>query len=261
MKVFQKNKYRLRAFCLICVIIILWELVTRQGLVPNYILPPFSQVVYTTWIELTTGSLFVMVGRTLLVLIEALAISFLLSAIIVFICQKSKTFLSFYNIIAPAMNSIPSMALLPLVIMWIGIDNAAIVTLVVHSVLWTFTIYLLKSISTIPKEYREFTDNINLSIFRKIKDVFFPAVLPHIVAGLKIACSRAWRSIIGAEIIFGAIGTAGGLGYFININRQFGNMDKVLSGVLIIVLIGLIMEYAIFFNLDKLLKKWGMKNE
>lgn len=159
------------------------------------------------------------------------------------------------------MNSIPSMALLPLIIMWIGIGNSAIITLVIHSVLWTFTIHLLESISAIPNKYKEFAENIGLKTSQKVKDVFFPATLPHITAGLRIACSRAWRSIIGAEIVFGAIGSAGGLGYFINVNRQFGNMDKVLAGVLVIVLIGLIMEYAVFSNLDKLLKKWGMKNE
>ena len=197
----------------------------------------------------------------MLALFESIIISLLISSIIIVLCQKSKVFKSFYNVVATIMNSIPSLALLPLIIMLIGIGNSAIIALVLHSVLWTFTIHILSGIESVPRVYNEFSDNIGLKTSTKLKEVYIPAALPAIISGSKIAWGRAWRSLIGAEIIFGAIGTAGGLGYFINFNRQLGNMDKVLGGVLLISIIGLIVDFVIFRRLEKMLQKWGMNNE
>lgn len=261
MKVSLKNKPQVKAtICFIC-LFIAWEILARVNCIPAYILPPFSQVIATLWQELVHGNLLLMAGRTLLVLSEALGISLFVSLILVFLCQKSKTFRSFYEIVAAIMNSVPSLALLPIIIMWIGIDNVAVIALVMHSVIWTFTIYVMDGINSISKSYREFSDNIGLTSFNKLICVYFPAALPSIVSGLKIAWGRAWRSLIGAEILFGAIGAAGGLGYFININRQIGDMSKVLAGVIIIVTVGLLVEFCIFRKIDRKLKVWGMNNE
>ena len=238
----------------------LWEFVSRTGIVASYILPPFSKVISTLWQELTVGNLTIMVGRSLLCLVEALALSLGLSIIIVLACQKSKTFSSFYNTISSIMNAVPSMALLPLIIMWFGIGNTAMLVLVTHSVLWTFTIYINDGINALPKIYRDFSDNIELSTFRRVKDIYLPALLPNIISGLKVVWARGWRSLIGAEIVFGAIGAAGGLGYFINISRQNGNMARVLGGIVIIALIGVLVDVGIFKRLNAKLKKWGMSN-
>lgn len=260
MKVFQRNKNAILVLACFVSLILIWEIISRVGLVPRYILPSFTEVIVITWSEMINGNLLAMIGRTLVVLVESLIISLTISAVVVVLCQKSKTLKSFYGVVATIMNSIPSLAILPLIIMWIGIGNSAIIALVLHSVLWTFTIHVLGGIDSIPRTYKEFSDNIGISTLVRLKDVYLPASLPSIISGLKIAWGRAWRSLIGAEIIFGAIGSAGGLGYYININRQFGNMDKVLGGVIIIAGIGLIIEFVVFRKMEKILKKWGVNN-
>lgn len=159
------------------------------------------------------------------------------------------------------MNSIPSMALLPLVIMWFGIGDSAIIALVTHSVVWTFTIYILDGLNSLPKIYQEFADNINLDLKSRLKDIYIPALLPNITAGLKVVWGRAWRSLIGAEVAFGAIGAAGGLGYYININRYNGSIPKVFAGIIVIAAIGLVVDLAIFNNIEKRMKKWGTLHE
>jgi NitT/TauT family transport system permease protein len=255
------GKPAVRACLWIIALLIVWELVSRLGITPSYILPPFSKVLTTLWQELTAGNLMIMVGRSLLYLVEALGLGLGLAVLIILTCQKSKTFNSFYNTVSTIMNAIPSMALLPLIIMWFGVGNLAILVLVTHSVLWTFTIYVNEGISALPKIYRDFSDNIGLGVFRRVKDIFLPALLPNIVSGLKVIWARAWRSLIGAEIVFGAIGSAGGLGYFINISRLDGNMARVLGGVVVVAVIGILVDIVIFKRLNALLRKWGMSNE
>lgn len=239
----------------------IWEIATRFGALPSYILPSFSKVMVTLWSELVHGELLIMTGRSLFVLAEALLLNITLAIVIVFLCQCSMTFCSLYGVIAAIMNAIPNMALLPLVIMWFGIGDSAVFALITHSVIWTFTIYVNDGLNTIPQIYIDIADNMELDIASKIIGIYIPAVFPNIISGIKVAWGRAWRSLIGAEIVFGVIGSNGGLGYYININRLSGNMSKVLAGVMVIAIIGLVVDYGLFNRLYFIINKWGVNSE
>lgn len=243
------------------VLLLAWEIASRTGLVASYILPPFSKVISTLVNEMIHGQLLIMIGRSLLRLIVAVAVSLALSIVIILLCLKFRSFKNFYDLLSSIMNAVPSMAILPLIIMWFGIDNTSIMIMVAHSVVWTFTIYVNEGIAALSKVYRDFADNIELSVTSRVRHIYLPALLPNIVSGLKVVWARAWRSLIGAEIVFGTIGRNGGLGYFINMNRLNGNMSKVLVGIIIIATIGLLVEVLVFRPILKKLKKWGMTNE
>lgn len=243
------------------VLLLAWEIAPRVGLVASYILPPFSKVISTLVNEMIHGQLLIMIGRSLLRLIIAVAVSLALSIVIILLCLKFRSFKNFYDLLSSIMNAVPSMAILPLIIMWFGIDNTSIMIMVAHSVVWTFTIYVNEGIAALSKVYRDFADNIELSVTSRVRHIYLPALLPNIVSGLKVVWARAWRSLIGAEIVFGTIGRNGGLGYFINMNRLNGNMSKVLAGIIIIATIGLLVEALVFRPILKKLKKWGMTNE
>ena len=243
------------------VLLLAWEIASRAGLVASYILPPFSKVISTLVNEMIHGQLLIMIGRSLLRLIIAVAVSLALSIVIILLCLKFRSFKNFYDLLSSIMNAVPSMAILPLIIMWFGIDNTSIMIMVAHSVVWTFTIYVNEGIAALSKVYRDFADNIELSVTSRVRYIYLPALLPNIVSGLKVVWARAWRSLIGAEIVFGTIGRNGGLGYFINMNRLNGNMSKVLVGIIIIATIGLLVEALVFRPILKKLKKWGMTNE
>jgi len=242
-------------FFWLLILVSVWEAVVRARLTPSYILPPFSKVVGTLLNEMVHGNLPIQTGRSLLNLIEAVGFSLAMSLLAVYLCLKSKVFDSLFGTIALVFNSIPSMAIMPLIIMWFGIDNLAILIIVAHSVLWTFAIHLNGAMKAIPKIYKDFANNIQLEILTKMNDIYLPAILPAVAAGLKIAWGRGWRSLIGAEIVFGAIGSVGGLGYFININRINGNMAAVMSGIVVIAAIGIMVEYLVFNRLDAIMRK------
>lgn len=227
----------------------------RAGLTPSYILPPFSKVIASLLNEIIYGNLLMQTGRSLLNLVEAVGFSLGMSLLLVFLCLKSKVFDGLFGTVALIFNSIPSMAIMPLIIMWFGIDSLAILIMVTHSVLWTFSIYLNDGIKAIPKIYKDFARNIQLGTLTKMVDIYLPAILPNVVAGLKIAWGRGWRSLIGAEIVFGAIGSVGGLGYFINISRINGNMAAVMSGIVVIAIVGILVERLIFNKLDREMRK------
>ncbi len=73
-----------------------------------------------------------------------------------------------------------------------------------------------------------------------------PAALPSILAGLKIGWAFAWRTLIAAELVFGASSGKGGLGWYIFQNRNELYTDKVFAGLAVVVLIGLLVENLVF---------------
>ena len=88
--------------------------------------------------------------------------------------------------------------------------------------------------------------------------VFLPAALPRIFSGIKVGWARAWRGLISAEMIFGG-GGALGIGYFIQDRRTNTDIAGVFAAIIVIVIIGMVVEYGIFRNIEnKTFRKWGM---
>lgn len=88
--------------------------------------------------------------------------------------------------------------------------------------------------------------------------ILIPAALPSILAGLKIGWAFAWRTLIAAELVFGATSGKGGLGWYIFQNRNELYNDKVFAGLAVVILIGLLVENLVFDSLERVtVKRWG----
>ena len=87
------------------------------------------------------------------------------------------------------------------------------------------------------------------------------ARLPAILSGLKIGWAFAWRTLIAAELVFGASSGKGGLGWFIFQNRNELYTDRVFAGLAAVLLIGLLVEGLVFTTLERLtVRRWGMQH-
>ena len=93
---------------------------------------------------------------------------------------------------------------------------------------------------------------------RYVLQILVPAALPSILSGLKVAWAFAWRTLIAAELVFGASSGKGGLGWYIFQNRNELYTDKVFAGLLTVIAIGLLVETLGFHTLEHLtVRKWG----
>ena len=97
-------------------------------------------------------------------------------------------------------------------------------------------------------------------LFRSIQ-ILIPAALPSILSGLKVAWAFAWRTLIAAELVFGASSGEGGLGWYIFQNRNELNTDKVFAGLAMVIILGLVVEGLIFRTLERLtIHRWGVQH-
>ena len=84
--------------------------------------------------------------------------------------------------------------------------------------------------------------------------------MPSILSGLKIGWAFAWRTLIAAELVFGASSGKGGLGWYIFQNRNELYTDRVFAGLISVIIIGLCVEGLIFTTLERItVKRWGMQ--
>ena len=257
----MKNKIlKSNVFWLIC-IIILWELLSRGGIISSYILPPFSKIFLTLIDEIRDKTLVVQIINSFKVVIMGLIISLIISLIVLILIDKISVFEYLIKTVCNVLSPLPSVAILPIVIIWIGINDNSMLILVIHSVLWPMIINLIEKVKSIPLIYHHYLTNIEMKSLKKVLYVYLLLILPGVIATLKIGCSRAWRAIISSEAIFGIIGTSGGLGMYIYVNRAYGNITKVMVGVLIIIVISFIIN-KFFEMIEKLtVLKWGMSYE
>ena len=250
---------KLKPFIWISCILLIWEVTSKLNLVPVYVLPPFSSVAVMMYEQLLSGELLVQSARSIGVILQAIIISILLSIIISYLCILSRNVNSIIMTFCAIFNPLPSIAVLPLVMIWFGITGNATLVLVIHATLWPMILSLVAGFKSIPKVHIDAARNLELSTFRMVVDVLLFGTMIHFIAGIQTAWSRAWRALLGIEMIFGST-QGGGLGFFIYRQRAFANVTGVFVGILVIIIIGMLVETVLINTITKnTVHKWGME--
>lgn len=155
-------------------------------------------------------------------------------------------------------NPLPSIALLPLALLWFGLGMPSLVFVIVHSVLWPLALNTYTGFLSVPQTQRMVGRNIGLRGVRYVALILIPAAFPSILAGLKIGWAFAWRTLIAAELVFGVASRSGGLGWYIFENRNDLQTENVFAGLLMVIAIGLIVDAILFRTIEAVtIRRWG----
>lgn len=201
--------------------------------------------------------------RATLVSLQNLVFGMALGIAIGLILASLSTFSRFghdlLTVLTALFSPLPGIAILPLTMLWFGLSPMAIIVVVVQSALWPIAANTDTGFRTISPTTRMVGRNLGLSRARTISDIFLPAALPHLLSGLRLAWAFGWRTVVGAEIVFGVAGSEGGLGWYINNARYFLNPPAIFAGLIIISLLGLLLD-ALFLWIERhTVVRWGIK--
>lgn len=242
------------------VLIVVWFGLYASKHFSVILLPSPLTVMVSLFDGLTNGDLVKMTIYSLYMIGYGLIISFTIAAILTILTVKSPAVKDIVQSIIAVVDPLPGIALLPLAILWIGIGEGAIVFVIVHSVLWPVMLNTITGFEGVSKIYRETGVNIGLKPIDMILQVYIPASFPNILIGIKTGWARAWRALISAEMVFGATGLSGGLGWDIFMKRSFMDIPGMFASLLVIMIIGIMIEDVLFYNIEKhTIQKWGMK--
>jgi len=249
-----------RRITYITVLIAVWYGVYAMKLFPEILFPSPFTVLETLFSELADGSLVTKTGYSLYLIVIGILISIALAFVLTVLAMTVPTVKDIVMTLVTVMDPLPGIALLPLAILWIGIGEKSIIFIMIHSVLWPMLLNVINGFDSVPKIYKDIGQNIGLSKFGIISGVYVPAAFPSILTGLKTGWARAWRALISAEMVFGATGLVGGLGWDIYVKRSYLNMAGMFSTLLVIMLIGILVEDMLFKKIEKAtVGKWGMR--
>jgi NitT/TauT family transport system permease protein len=130
----------------------------------------------------------------------------------------------------------------------------------VHSVLWSVALNTYAGFRAVSPAVRMVGRNCGLKGLVLVRRVLIPAAFPSILTGMKIGWAFAWRTLIAAELVFGASSGKGGLGWYIFENRNQLETANVFAGLFLVIIIGLFVENMVFAGVEKrTIRRWGMQ--
>ncbi|WGD31549.1 ABC transporter permease [Ancylobacter sp. WKF20] len=234
-----------------------WEAYARW-LGNSLLLPTFLETLQALWDTTRTGELPDRVLASLIVLLSGYGIGVAIAALITALAALSRWGESLLGLLTSMFNPLPAIALLPVALLWFGVGTSSLVFVIVHAVLWPLALACHTGFRAVPPTLRMAGRNIGLSGPSYVIALLVPAALPHILSGLRLGWAFAWRTLIAAEMVFGASARAGGLGWFIFTNRAQLETANVFAGLLAVILIGLLVEALIFTTITRLtVQRWG----
>lgn len=237
----------------------MWEIIARLNFFPALVMPSMSSAI--VWLATHGREVFTATLFTLEMLGKSMAISMSVAFLLAALSAGSPRARVSIDAIISVLNPIPGLALIPFAIIWFGFTPGAIIFIVVYSSLWALTINITTGFTTIKKTILEVGRNFGLSIPRYVADILIPAALPSIISGVRISWALSWRSVVGVELVFGAVGQVLGLGATIYTQQFLLESSGIMGILLVIAMIGFGVENVLLSALNRYtVIRWGMQS-
>jgi NitT/TauT family transport system permease protein len=240
----------------LAVVGLIWEWVARQGVFPEILFPPLSQVLETTGRLLARGELQGHLFATVARLLIGFALACLVAIPLGLVMARSRAFESFWVPIMSVLNPIPGLAWVPLFLLWFKLGNTAVIALVIWATIPPVVFNTLTGAKTINEIWIRAAQSMGAEGATLFRKVMVPGALPFVLTGMRIGLSRSWRAVVAAEMLSAG---GSGLGWMIFGAREFLRTDVMLAGVMMIGLVGLLMEKVLFQSVENYtVVRWGM---
>ncbi|MDR0723435.1 MAG: ABC transporter permease [Treponema sp.] len=245
--------------CLLPVALLgLWWILCAMGLVNAYLVPS-PQKVGSAWLDLLQrGELGRHIGISLYRVFGGYGISVCLALPLALMFHYSPRLRKLFHGILEFFRSVPPLAMIPLLILWLGIGEASKLAVIVLATFFPVFLNALGGFDSMDGRWLELSRSLELGFFRHLRWILVPAALPQLVTGFRLGFGYAWRALLGAELF----ASAAGLGYLISDAQEMARIDQVFAGILTIGFLGLLFD-ALFRALAKAIstdpedRNWG----
>ncbi|HET9219904.1 MAG TPA: ABC transporter permease subunit [Terriglobia bacterium] len=245
-----------RRVVLLLILAAVWEIYARW-LGDRELFPTLSETVRALW---SSEDLPRAAMSTIVLLLKGYALGLLLAIILTGIASTTRVGADLLETLTSMFHPLPSIALLPLAFLWFRAGDGGVIFVLVHAVLWSVALNTYSGFRGVSPTWRMVGRNYGLSTVGYITRILIPGAFPSILTGLKIGWAFAWRTLIAAELVFGARSGGGGLGWYINTQKNVLLIPEAFAGLLTVILFGLVVENLIFRTVqNRTVRKWGME--
>jgi sulfonate transport system permease protein len=218
-----------------------WETVSRTGLAPRNILPAPSAVFGTLWALAASGELWGDIGITLFRVAMGFLVGTAVATVLGALTGYSQTWRRLLDPMLKALGTIPSMAWIPLFVLWLGIFEASKVTLIAIGAFFPVYLNLMAGIQQVDRKLVEVARVHGLTGLSLVRRVLLPATLPFYITGMRAGMALAWMFVVAAEFM----GASEGLGFLLIDGQETGRPANIIAAILLFALFGKLSDMVL----------------
>lgn len=225
---------RLAGFLLPVVLAVLWEILVRAGLANGRLMPPPSVVGKTLWQLAVSGELWTHAAATLWRVAAGFGIGAAVGTALGALTGALPLARGLLDPTLQALRAIPSIAWVPLFILWFGIFEASKVALIAVGVFFPVYLGVAAAILSIDRKIVEVGRVFRLGRLAMVRRVLLPAILPDWFTALRGGLGLGFMFVVAAEIM----GASEGLGYLLVDGQQLGRPDTIIAAIIAFAVLG-----------------------
>lgn len=246
----------------ILILLLVWEGIARAGILSPFLFPPPSAI-FAKMFNLMSASrdyiLWKHMARSLYRLAAGFASAALVGVMLGTAMGLSARVYRFFSPILSILIPIPSIAWVPIVILWLGLGDRTPITIVFLSAIFPIIYNTAAGVRGINKKHLWAAQTMGATRIQIFTGVVMPSALASILTGLRLGLAASWRSLVGAEML---AATGWGVGYMIFEAKDFLQVKVMYAGILTLAILGFILENGIFVTIERrTLRRWGMIRE
>ena len=238
---------------------LVWVVVVALHVKPTYVVPAPSEVWSTFTDYWAQGAVQEAVWNSLRRAFVGFAVSVVIGTALGLLLAQFRFVRTAVGPLVTGLQSLPSVAWVPAAIIWFGLSDAAIYTVVLLGAVPSIANGLLAGVQQVPPIYLRVGRVLGARGWASIRYVVLPAAMPGYLAGLRQGWAFAWRSLMAAELITfsPALGTS--LGQLLQTGRELSDMSLVVAAILLILVVGVGIELLVFSPVERrLLRSRGL---
>ena len=233
-----------------------WQAAASAGALPDGLLPSPWEVAEDIARGAADSSLIFGVATTLWRLMAGLAIAIGAGVALGVAMARVRAVNETVGSLVLGLQSIPSIAWVPVALIWFGVSDAGIVFVTAVGAVFAVTTSIYSSVRNIPPHYLEAARNMGARGGQLVTRVLLPAAFPHMISGFKQGWAFAWRGVVGAEMLFSFLG----LGFLLNVGRHTVDISQVVAVLVVIMAMGMAVDAALFRRIeDRVRERWGLR--
>ncbi|CAB3753993.1 ABC transporter permease [Paraburkholderia solisilvae] len=235
----RTSRWRIAGWLLPFALLALVEALVRSGVLPAHLVPAPTSIA-AALAQLGAGGLFRHVVASTLRVLAGFGCGAALALVFGAAMGLSRRLDALLDPSFQALRAIPSLAWVPILLLWMGIDEAPKITLVAIGAFFPVHLAVVSGMRGVDRKLVELGDIYRLSRAASFFRILLPAALPHVFTGLRTGLSLAWMFMVAAELI----AATRGLGYLLSDGRETGRPDIVFGAILLLALLGKLTDSA-----------------
>ncbi len=245
-----------RATITLIVFALVYEAIARSEYFPPVLMPTLSKIGSTLLAVLLDGSMLAHAASTMYRVMAGMALAVAVALPLGILMGRFKPVENFLLPLASALMPIPSLAWVPLFILWFGLGNTVAILIVLYASFFPMLLNSWAGVRAVNPLWLRAAGAMGADERRLFWKVIVPGSSPFIITGLRQAFLRAWIAVIGAEFL---AASDWGLGWVIFDAKEFLNADLMMASLAVIGGIGFAFERLVFGTLERVtVQRWGM---